>query len=149
MNAMTVELEPLEKWTLFAFDSGPPWMRRDGVRIMATCPQYGVREDGVGKLIPLPKDALVFGRDEHRMSKFLLAEAKRLSDELAEYMRVDRRDVRGRKKRLSGRFVRRRECRFIVAGETIIKPLAFVTYLTPKGRVKFFRLDVLAPTPSP
>jgi len=127
--------DAMAKWA--QFDDTIPWMRREGVRLMATSRRYGVQDDYAGRLIPLKTEDIVIGRDDHRIAKIV----KVASDNLALHMRVQREDVIGRNAPLKGRLTRKRYCQCRLVGERIVKPAPFVTYLTPQGRIRYYRLE--------
>jgi len=123
----------------FRMPKACPYKKIDGVRLMITPSGYGLREDGVGKLIPVSKADILIGRDDHRARAAIRNLARSISQEVARLVVVNRCDAIGKAKRFETKPTKRRFCMVTVGADgEFVLPQPFVVYESKKGR-KIYR----------
>lgn len=114
------------------------WRRVDGQLLVITPSGYGLREDGIGKLVPISKEDFIVGRDERRMHSLLRSHATSETWRLRELMTVERHQVIGKTKLISTRPIRKRLTNvLLLSGQRPAIPKLFVRYMTPAGNYRY------------
>ena len=140
MNTATLK----KTWDRFKVKDVDPWTRRNGVRLMvSTSPQYAVREDGEGRLVPIGNVECLVGRDEAKARRLIRQEAKRCTEELMKAVQVPREAVVGKEKTLRTERARKMDISLVpdLATGKLAKPSGlYATYRTPAGKTKIVRV---------